>query len=374
VCTKSSTQVGGVCVSDCTGGAATCATGTSCKPLWHDGKSGCLGSGSIAACASAVATGNTCNYCGTNTYFTVQCNDASGSYTCPANGTCAGNKTCNCATGFAAVNCSNTLCSSIGGCQAPNWWCKANTNPTPTCNDASATTSETCQCTDGRSIPLCALATGSCEYFCSTGCDVVQQGCPVASGKCTLLADTTTNTVVPGCAPPLNAGTGTEGASCTRASSNATDVGHDDCAKGFFCTQIGSPDGALKCQKLCHSVSNCSAGQRCFARDGRTPEDGTCVATCNLFQACTNGLQCASVAIDTDTVTWFPICRTAGANTLGMGCNADADCAAGMFCGHNHASPTINVCTPLCDNSHACPATYSCVPLTGLPNGGGYCN
>src|SRR5207237_4693031 len=132
-------------------------------------------------------------------YFTVACSDSSGSYTCPTNGTCAGNKTCNCVAGYTPTNCSGQPCNG-SNCPAPNWWCQPNV--TPACGTATTLAATACNCADGRQVALACGTAGTCEYACKGVCDVVSQNCATGTDKCTVVLDSPTGDNFPSCVPP----------------------------------------------------------------------------------------------------------------------------------------------------------------------------
>jgi hypothetical protein len=381
VCTKGLGQPGGACVEDCSTSGTCTDTSLVCEGLWHDGKEGCAAAGhSLQACAG-VTTTSQCTFCGSDaSNWTVSCSTGM----CANNSACGTGNQCNCNAGYTAVDCSGVACSSSHPCTYPNWWCKPDANASATCSDPVAKVLTSCRCADGRSLSLACGSSGSCEYHCSIGCDIVKQDCPGGTDKCTLVTDATTQPVYPACVPPT--GSKTDGQPCTRAYSDDDPraPGHDDCAAGFFCSTVGQPANAKTCQRLCESDTTCetatnNAYWRCYARDSRTPTDGTCIATCSMVGAgnglpCPAGTACASVVGNVDGQNWIPICRPVGGGALGASCSSANDCQAGFACGQSHASGSNNVCLQYCGAqtpSPSCPSGFTCKTYPNSPIG--YC-
>jgi hypothetical protein len=194
----------------------------------------------------------------------------------------------------------------------------------------------------------------------------VTQDCAAgADPKCTVvdIGPAATPSPTPRCVPLT--GTVGEGGACTR-----TDVGHDNCNLGQFCTSLGTTLGDRHCRRLCHSDGDCVSPEKCA---GFLQNVGVCVRSCTPFSSdCTGGLSCADIYLDADGVNNFAACRSVGASS--GSCTASTDCVANTVCGATLSVPGSNACNSLCDNAHACTGGLPfCQPITGLPNGGGTC-
>lgn len=212
-------------------------------------------------------------------------------------------------------------------------------------------------------------------------CDPIAQDCADPANKCTTVADPndpTGMTLLTQCVQI----TGSVGLnqSCVRsgdadAGATAT-AGHDNCAKGFFCSSDGSlvsDYSERHCRSFCQTDQSCNATPmgKCI---GLIPQgDGLCSPSCTLFGTdCAKGLDCSSLNTSTDGSTFVPTCRGIGKLAVGKSCTLATDCIAGVTC----ISPTMGapmVCVQLCDDNNPCPGGLMCGPAMGLPNGGGVC-
>src|SRR5262249_23321857 len=142
--------------------------------------------------------------------------------------------------------------------------------------------------------------------------------------------------------------------------------------------------GTKTCQRLCQDDDACQTPTnnvywRCYARDSRSPTDGTCIATCSMTGGgngipCPGGTSCSSMVSNVDGTNWVPICRPVGGGALGASCSSNNDCQAGFACGQSHASGTNNVCLQYCGSGSptpTCPNGFTCKTYSGSSIG--YC-
>lgn len=204
-------------------------------------------------------------------------------------------------------------------------------------------------------------------------CDPIAQDCTdPARPKCSITVDA--NGTLPRCVQSL--GAKKEGEACLRLGAGTAAQGHDDCARGLFCTFIGAAqalaDPPRACRRFCRADKDCGASAMCVRLDGVDPADGACVPTCTLFGSdCPMGMACAYPTSDVDGADYFATCRSAGAVADGAPCASQLDCGSGSFC----LDPSFGnqaACTPICDANHPC-ARGKCLALPSLPAGGGIC-
>jgi hypothetical protein len=165
---------------------------------------------------------------------------------------------------------------------------------------------------------------------------------------------------------------------CVRVSEGNGGVGRDDCAIGLFCSGLGLPPPPSqgvppperRCREFCDSNLDCVTSQKCLSLDGTGPVQGLCVPFCALFgsdcDAVAANMSCSLIG-NNDGATAFGICRGNGTVPHGGACMSNLDCQPNMNC------ISDGTCAALCDNTHACPGGTSCTPVSGVENGGGFC-
>jgi len=227
------------------------------------------------------------------------------------------------------------------------------------------------------SIPaISATCTGSGTKVTLKGataacCDPVAQDCQ-SGERCSVVGFGSSASTLLASACLTAAGTKKEGEACVRDSTDVTDIGHDDCEKGLWCTLYGSPSDTQRyCRKLCTAKSQCSASQSCMLVSASAPRAGNCVQTCDPAgdsTDCPTGTACyliTSVDYDPLSTAVDAFCYKAGTKAEGVSCTTAVDCAPGLKC-----EPTKDgsdaVCTKTCSKKYPCTGTKTCETLTGL--------
>ena len=202
----------------------------------------------------------------------------------------------------------------------------------------------------------------------SGACDPLKQNCTDPNNtKCTITDDGTGQGVATNCVAP--GGTKGESESCMRTGTGAASIGMDNCAKGYFCSGIGSlaMTPMRHCRKFCDADTACGAKQGCSSL---TQDVGLCIPKCALFGTdCAAPLNCSNLVGDIDGKNAFTACRQPGTGAAGATCKDDFTCGADLICTDPQNGGT---CAAYCDASHAC-KTGKCTAITGLPNTGGAC-
>ena len=186
-------------------------------------------------------------------------------------------------------------------------------------------------------VVRCGLGT-TCEQVCQSECGVISQKCQdPTTPKCTYV----------GVGPDAQAKCIADGAKLESEACTTDDAGHDDCAKGLFCSKIGLPGGGAVCRRFCSTSSACSAGQSCGRVFLKTPEFGLCYPTCSPFaatSACTGGAVCKPDAYTPPN----GYCGSDGKARAGTPCGSDDWCEKSSTCSDR------GVCEESCDIDHPC--------------------
>ncbi len=193
------------------------------------------------------------------------------------------------------------------------------------------------------------------------GCDPIKQDCTDArSSKCTAVDDGTgSGAVAAMCVLPT--GDTMTGDPCTRINGMSSGEGMDNCAKGNYCSSLGSLANppVRHCRAYCVVDGDCQANQHCSQLIAQPPV-GLCIPVCAAFGTdCAQGFECANIIADGNRTDYFLACRQTGDVASGGACGSDADCVADNVC----LGSTGN-CTPLCDMTHPCANGKTCMPLT----------
>jgi hypothetical protein len=194
-------------------------------------------------------------------------------------------------------------------------------------------------------------------------CNPVAQDCTPAAN---CYVDYSASATTPHCGPPSS---GTEGASCTTASSCRSGLSCV-CPNGGNCGFIGGSVGTptLQCARLCCDDTTCGA-ERCAQGVYAIPLGmstlsplGMCAAGCTLGDpgACSATQTC--LAQNAGASGYRGICVNAvAANTVGMRCGPGfGTCAHGLIC--DVVAPSA--CRVPCDGSHPC-TSGACQDPTG---------
>ncbi len=198
------------------------------------------------------------------------------------------------------------------------------------------------------------------------GCSTLQQDCPGPNQKCNFVIVKQEYTEA--CVDLI----GNKGLSeaCMRTAPGDEGDGHDNCQKGFYCSDYGtyrplSPE--RHCRKFCSKNSDCAPKQACF---DITETVGLCAPTCTPFGSdCAGDLNCSDWAGDVNSKVTY-LCRQPGLGKPGEECPDDG-CIQDAIClleGNG-----MSYCYKLCNAQHPCPRGTTCKAVLGDANNGTAC-
>lgn len=197
-------------------------------------------------------------------------------------------------------------------------------------------------------------------------CNLIKQDCtdPVNT-KCAAVDDGAGN-LTPMCVLPT--GDNATDAVCTRIDQMSSGEGYDNCAKGNYCSGVGtlSNPPVRHCRSFCLLDSDCKNSERCVGlisnAQGSAYVMGLCIPTCTPFGTdCGQGLDCASGDEAVDLSTQYFSCRETGQVAIGGACSSDLDCVADSLCASQMGK---TLCAALCDmGAHPCTDGKTCTAV-----------
>jgi hypothetical protein len=201
-------------------------------------------------------------------------------------------------------------------------------------------------------------------------CDLIKQDCTdQTNSKCAAVDDGTGMSLTSMCVMPT--GTKMTEDPCTRINNMSSGEGYDDCAKGNYCSGLGtlSMPPVRHCRNFCLLDTDCKNSEHCVglivnqAMNAFTM--GLCAPTCTPFGTdCGQGLNCSNLLPAIDMSQEFVACRQPGQVGTSGACTSDSDCVADAVC----VTPMMGanpICSALCDMaSHTCANGKTCTPLT----------
>jgi hypothetical protein len=348
--------VDGYCLADCTQ-SRSCSPGLTCRPLWRQGLHACFGGTfKVNACRDVEVDFLCAKACGTYILDdVVDCGD--GTY-CSASSWCSSGDLCECHDG-AATSCSGEPCTGAN-CPAGSWWCQPAGFGGVGCKDELARFAARCECWSGAVQNVSCGSHYTCEQLCADECDVVKQDCPdPARPKCSEVVHPDGHAATQ-CVPLT--GARQHGDPCARRGNALSDIGHDDCDRGLYCSLYDINPTAFRCRQHCNGSVGCgAAGEQCIPNHRVSdPSSSTalCREACDPFtgSGCPPGVGCKPGGTS-------GYCSLLGLGGPGEPCRVGSDCASNTACTRS------GYCAPPCDAAHPCPEGMECETAPGAPLG-----